>query len=239
MDKASIGDKYGKKNYLDKKVPQSNKYSGVKSSLNTGKTVKDMEIMSDQLVSKRKFEGFKRLKCSTLAKLLSEQTFTESIYNLGNDEEVKEGVAGAETESVFSLNTNATGVSAVTYATEALGITSDTKFLLLDLRDEDEFEKWHIKEAICFPVANLARDKVSPELFRFKNKEDKLIVVYMNDERAGTQAGKLFAEKGYENVFLLNGGIEEFHTNYFELVEGKDIPPIPKAEPKKGATKKK
>ena len=236
MDKASIGDKYGKKNYLDKKVPLSNKYSGVKSSLNTGKTVKDMEIMSDQLVSKRKFEGFKRLKSSTLAKLLGEQNFTESIYNLAAEEEVKEGAA--ETESVFSLNTNATGVSAVTYATEALGITSDTKFLLLDLRDEDEFDKWHIKEAICFPVANLARDKVSPELFRFKNKEDKLIVVYMNDERAGTQAGKLFVEKGYENVFLLSGGIEEFHTHFFELVEGKDVPPIPKAEPKKGTKKK-
>ena len=30
-------------------------------------------------------------------------------------------------------------VSAVTYATEMLGITQDTKFLLLDMRDQEEY----------------------------------------------------------------------------------------------------
>jgi predicted sulfurtransferase len=30
----------------------------------------------------------------------------------------------------------------------------------------------------------------------------------MGDERKGCQAANLMAEKGYENVFLLSGGIE-------------------------------
>ena len=81
-------------------------------------------------------------------------------------------------------------------------------FLLLDLREKDEYQTWRIKEALNFPAANIGRDRVIPELFRFKNQPDKIIIVYMNDERKGVQAANLFYEKGYENCFLLNGGIE-------------------------------
>jgi len=100
------------------------------------------------------------------------------------------------------------GVSAITYATEALGITDQTSFLLLDLREADEYEFWRIKESLCYPAANIARDKMIPELFRFKNKANKLIIVYMSDERKGCAAANLMSEKGFENVFLLSGGIE-------------------------------
>lgn len=37
-------------------------------------------------MAKRKNEKFKRIKASTLAKLLSEQEFEESIYNLNRDD---------------------------------------------------------------------------------------------------------------------------------------------------------
>lgn len=50
-----------------------------------------------------------------------------------------------------------------------LGITDSTKFLLLDLRDPEEYALWRIKEAINYPAPNIARDKMIPELFRFKN----------------------------------------------------------------------
>ena len=67
-----------------------------------------------------------------------------------------------------------------------LGITQNTKFLLLDLRDPDDYSLWRIKESINFPAPNISRDKMIPELFRFKNQPDKLIIVYMSDERKGT-----------------------------------------------------
>ena len=76
----------------------------------------------------------------------------------------------------------------MTYATDMLGITEATKFLLLDLRDPEEYFLYRIKESINFPAPNIARDKTIPELFRFRNKPDKLIIVYMNDERKGTAA---------------------------------------------------
>ena len=60
-------------------------------------------------------------------------------------------------------------VSAVTYATEMLGITANTSFLLLDLRDPEDYYLWRIKESLNFPAPNIGRDKVIPELYRFKN----------------------------------------------------------------------
>jgi centrosomal protein CEP41 len=68
-----------------------------------------------------------------------------------------------------------------------LGITANTSFLLLDLREPEEYNLWRIKESINFPSPNISRDKMIPELFRFKNQPEKLIIVYMLDERQGTQ----------------------------------------------------
>ena len=50
----------------------------------------------------------------------------------------------------------------------------------------------------------------------------------MEDERKGTQAAKLLFEKGYENIFLLSGGIESFLEDFPHLIEGKNVP-IPKS----------
>ena len=94
----------------------------------------------------------------------------------------------------------------------------------MDLRDPDEYDFWRIKESINYPAANIGRDKVIPELFRFKNKANKLIIIYMGDERKGTAAANLLAEKGYENVFLLSGGIEQFNEEFNSLVEGRNVP---------------
>jgi len=81
-------------------------------------------------------------------------------------------------------------VSAVTYATDMLGINEGTKFLLLDLRDPDEYSLYRIRESINYPAPNIGRDKVIPEMFRFRNQPDKLIIVYMGDERKGTSVAQ-------------------------------------------------
>jgi centrosomal protein CEP41 len=104
----------------------------------TGTTTKDINLVSDQLAAKRKGEKYKRIKCSTLAKLMTETSHEESIYKLNEaasqmdtasvgQEESLQGLLGqADTKSqvsMASLQSNATAVSAVTYATDQLGIT--------------------------------------------------------------------------------------------------------------------
>lgn len=46
----------------------------------------------------------------------------------------------------------------------------------------------------------------------------------MNDERSGTKYAQLLAEKGFENTFLLSGGIEGFLEEFSDLVEGRNVP---------------
>lgn len=154
------------------------------------------------------------------------------------------GAAAHDHDDARSVMTAHTGVSvggvsqisAVTYATEMLGITQNTKFLLLDMRDPEDYQLYHIKEAINYPAPNIGRDKIIPELFRFKNQPDKLIIIYMSDERKGTAVAQVFFEKGYENVYLLSGGIEQFTEEFHELVEGKSVPTPKKEESKQRST---
>ena len=131
------------------------------------------------------------------------------------------------TESIYSVGAESVS-SAVTCTTEMLGITSETQFILLDLRDEDDYKKWHIRESINFPAPKISQDKTFSELLKFKNKADKLIVVYMLDERQGSHYAKLLHEKGFDNVYLLSGGIEKFIEDHRDLVEGMDVPALPK-----------
>lgn len=46
----------------------------------------NFKLVGDNLLAKRKNEKFKRIKCSTLAKMLQENNTEESIYNLNRDE---------------------------------------------------------------------------------------------------------------------------------------------------------
>lgn len=55
------------------------------------------------------------------------------------------------------------------------------------MREPEEYALYRIKESLNFPAPNIGRDKIIPELFRFRNQPDKLIIIYMQDERKGTQ----------------------------------------------------
>lgn len=90
-----------------------------------------------------------------------------------------------------------------------------------------------------YPSYLLNQDKIIPELFRFKNKENKLIIIYHSDERNSVPIGQQFFEKGYTNVYILSGGIEKFLEDFTPLVEGDQVPtPQKKAVIEKEMAKK-
>ena len=112
-----------------------------------------------------------------------------------------------------------------------VGVTSEASFILLDLRDVNDYRAWHIREAFSFPLMLLNQDKTIPELHRFKNKAGKKIVVYVNDERNGIAAARTMADRGHENTYLLTGGIEKFIEDYASLIEGTNVPQLVAQEP--------
>lgn len=241
VDKRPIGEIAGKSNYLDKKVPKNPKYTGVTSKLETGFHANHVEVISDQNIAKRKGELFQRIKPSTLAALLKRETNSESIYNLAGSPEAQHNdydIAPSDSQSVYSAYTAKTGyseaskMSSITSATAQLLLADNSEFLLLDLREPDDYDLYHIKESMNYPAPNLGRDKVLPELFKFKNKEGKLIIIYHLDERNGVPLANLMAQKGYENVYLLTGGIEAFVEAAHQYLEGKKVPAPLKQEKK-------
>jgi centrosomal protein CEP41 len=226
-DKRTIAQKYGDKGAQEKKLKENPKYKQISKIVDTGSTIKSNQFMSDQLISKRKSEMFKRVKGSTIIKLIktAQANQTESIYNLGsgepninNQEDQKE-----DNQSVASQQTaksNITNVTAVTYATDMLGNLSDIDFIILDLREECDYERIHVKEAINFPAVNISRDKFTHQLIMMKNKPGKMIILYHNDERTGIPYANNFFQKGFDNVYFLSGGIEDFAKNYPDHLEG-------------------
>lgn len=222
-DKRTIAERFGNKSLMEKKPTQNKKYKNITTVVDTGKTIKDVEFISDQLVSKRKSEMFKRIKSHTILKLLNQNTQTESIYNLGNDNEnlpIDDNHSVVSSKTANTAMSHKTTVTAVTYATEMLGNLSEIDFIILDLREESEYNDYHIKEALSFPGVMISRDKFLNQMIMMKNKESKMIIVYHNDERSGVPYAGLLFQKGYDNIYFLSGGIEEFVKKYPEYVEG-------------------
>ena len=70
MHKRPIGYVPGKGLPYDKKIKKNPKYAKVKGRLKTGKTVKNYQVISNKQIVKRKGEHFRRIKSSTVTKLL-------------------------------------------------------------------------------------------------------------------------------------------------------------------------
>jgi len=47
-------------------------------------------------------------------------------------------------------------------------------------------------------------------IYNFKNAADKLIVIYMEDDKKWIKYAQILSNKGFDNLFLLSGGISKF-----------------------------
>lgn len=102
------------------------------------------------------------------------------------------------------------------------------EFLLLDVREAVDFDKFHIEGARSFPHQNLSRAQNEfasiPEVYQFRNHDKRIIILYEYEERFSTQAGNKMVEKGFNNVFVLTGGIRKLLDDAPELIVGKEVP---------------
>ena len=104
--------------------------------------------------------------------------------------------------------------------------SENLEVLTLDLRGEEDFERFRIVGAVSYPVALLSR-AVNPfisEILEYANKEPwRIIVIYHEHERVAVNAANLFFEKGLDNDFMLHGGVVDFVRELPNMVAG-DIP---------------
>jgi len=96
--------------------------------------------------------------------------------------------------------------------------SADRPFLLLDIRPTEKYESGHIKTARSYPHVRLARavNFETPEMLAYKNRESKLIVVYDYDEAIAAKFATTMMQRGYDNVFLLSGGLRVAYIKFPE-----------------------
>ncbi len=81
-------------------------------------------------------------------------------------------------------------------------------YLLLDIREKEEYDTCHIISALSYPIAMLSRsvNNETKEMLSYKNQPGKIIVVYDDDEKLCPKAATTLVQRGYDNLFLLSGG---------------------------------
>ncbi|KAL7754281.1 Centrosomal protein of 41 kDa [Sorochytrium milnesiophthora] len=104
-------------------------------------------------------------------------------------------------------------------------------YLLLDVREPDAWRACHIIGALNFPSVFIKRDKVTREQIMYKNKEDKFIIVYDDDESIAGPAAQTLVQRGFDNVYLLAGGLRLLTQKIRGMTVGRYIPPPETVQP--------
>eukprot|EP00484_Ammonia_sp_Unknown_P011120 CAMPEP_0197072072 /NCGR_PEP_ID=MMETSP1384-20130603/209911_1 /TAXON_ID=29189 /ORGANISM="Ammonia sp." /LENGTH=331 /DNA_ID=CAMNT_0042510885 /DNA_START=92 /DNA_END=1087 /DNA_ORIENTATION=- len=198
-------------------LKKKSKFNSIETTLDTG-----LHYGNIQIIPKRRGELFRRLKTTEMVTLL--QLYlneiskdAESIANLlqdTNDDEDEDHKEKSIANNIFhhyeypekdeeNFKQAANAASAIS-----------SVFLLLDIRDEAEFEKYHIKSARYYDTTTLRRDKLGNEIYAFKNKPGKIIIICCEEENVGIRFANDLCKKYIDNIFLLTSSVKRFCLKY-------------------------
>ena len=82
-------------------------------------------------------------------------------------------------------------------------VNKDPSFQLIDVRSQEEFEKFSLPGAMNIPLTDLLSDKYI-DIF---NQDVKMNVFYSNGTVTANEAWMLTRQLGYSNIFVLEGGL--------------------------------
>ena len=84
---------------------------------------------------------------------------------------------------------------------EAREMMSTQEVIVLDVREQDEFDAGHIPSAVLLPVGTITKDSAAaaiPEL-------DSVVLVYCRSGNRSKTASKALVELGYTNIYEFGG----------------------------------
>lgn len=191
-----------------------------------------------KIIAKRRGELFRRLKTTEMVTLLqlysNDQDEQESIANLiGDDNDEKNGQ---------NLQNKASNSQSKAYVfishdeeddpSSPIKAPSDytTPYLLLDIRGEDEFNKYHIRGSTPYDPALLRRDRLGADVYAYKNKADKIIIICSDNPNEAIKFANALCQKYIDNIFLLTTSIQRFCMKFPDLCVGHSFPQKPKDE---------
>jgi centrosomal protein CEP41 len=111
------------------------------------------------------------------------------------------------------------------------------QFLVLDVREREEFDACHIHGSKWYhhTMLNRSTNNFTPEMLLFKNRPNHFVVIYDLEEELVSgkmKVGNNFFQKGFDNVLIISGGLKEFVQTHSHLAVG--VPPckiVPRKPP--------
>jgi rhodanese-related sulfurtransferase len=89
-------------------------------------------------------------------------------------------------------------------------INKDPLYKLVDVRDVAEFQSYSLPGATNIDL----KDIISPDMEEFMNQDKYTIIMYSNSNLEAVEAWILCRQKGYENIYVLQGGL----NNWYETI---------------------
>jgi rhodanese-related sulfurtransferase len=88
-------------------------------------------------------------------------------------------------------------------------IKKDPTLQLIDVRSQDEFEKFSLSDAINIPITDLLSDKYTDIL----DQDTKMNIFYSNGTITANEAWMITRQLGFKNNFVLEGGLNYWFAN--------------------------
>lgn len=142
--------------------------------------------------------------------LLLSLTLTASLFvGCGNNSTEKKN---ANTETTSQSSSNSSKETSSQSVSKDISIEESKKLinegnvnLILDVRNEDEFAKGHLKNAIQIPVKELKENLSDIEKFK-----DELVLVYCRSGKRSAEAVDILKENGFKNLVHMKDGISKW-----------------------------
>lgn len=85
----------------------------------------------------------------------------------------------------------------------------DRPYLILDIRDQENYKKGRIVTSKSYPASRLIRsvNYETKDMLKYKNVPGKLIIVVDADESMSAKFATTLIQRGYDNIFVLSGGL--------------------------------
>ncbi|KAM8860872.1 centrosomal protein of 41 kDa isoform 1-T1 [Synchiropus picturatus] len=230
----------GDPEFLNRRIPMNRRYLHIKSVLDTGYSMSKYLEKLDEMHKNyrfRKGEIFKRLMVTKLAELIlsvgaSMNKDSKSTASADNIDLVpvmdleKQPKATSCRSTLLSVVTGVGQMSvqpndpaAVNYTSVDLNVPyPDCPYLLLDVRDREQYERCHVISAFSFPRTMISRTMVPyPRIMLdYKNAPGKVIILYDENERLAVDVATYLCEIGYKNLFMLSGGLKVISIKFPE-----------------------
>lgn len=99
--------------------------------------------------------------------------------------------------------------------TEATMLINRQEPIIVDVRDNTNFAKGHIKGAINIPIVDLPQGNG-----RLDNHKEKDILIICNQGMQAGQAAKTLRKQGFTKLHILKGGMQAWNTENLPTAKG-------------------